>query len=379
MTYYAYSVLGTSPRSRTRWAARATTTAGPPTRNAAGLQHVLLRLRHRGQQDIRRRQAPGTATTIDYRLALAELPLGQDRRAGRATIYYCYDSHGHRVGAASRTSWSNPTSFSLRRLEHADGCHGRPQQHDLLRLRRPRQPEQGGRRAGAGELLRLRRLRPAGLGDQRPVRQPPLHLRRRRQPDLGQRTSWAPVSTTATTPPETSSWPIDAAGVASYFTYNVRGQQTSAMDPLGRTSYFQLRCRGPAHSVHRSRPAQTTYYLYDAAGQRVASIDPLGNPTYFYYDLAGRQKGTIDALGGETYYVYDEQGNRAGRRGRPLAGDLLLLRPARPAEGHHRRLSATRPTTSTTRTATPLARVDALCHASYFVYDALGRQVESFR
>jgi RHS repeat-associated protein len=174
----------------------------------------------------------------------------------------------------------------------------------------------------------------------------------------------------------TTSWTYDAAdnvlsttdplGNVTAFTYNARRQVLTSTDPLGRVTTNTYDPRGNLLTI-TDAAGSVTSHTYDARGNllsRTVSVGGVAQTTSLEYDARGNLTRETDALGHASTYTYDANGNRltqAATRTLPGGGSETLV--TRFEYDLASRLTRTiDPDLGFTRT----------------VYDALGRQVESY-
>ncbi|MDR0277988.1 MAG: hypothetical protein LBJ37_08890 [Paucimonas sp.] len=80
---------------------------------------------------------------------------------------------------------------------------------------------------------------------------------------------------------------IDATGKATLYTYDLVGNLTSSVTPLGSKTQFS----------------------YDALGRRITTTDALGGVTRYTYNTADQLTAVVDPRGAQTTYSYDYNGN----------------------------------------------------------------------
>ncbi len=100
---------------------------------------------------------------------------------------------------------------------------------------------------------------------------------------------------------------------ARTYTYDARGNQTSAADPLGNVTQYQYDDHGSLTRMTDPLGHATTY-TYDSRNNRLTQTDALGNTTTYTYDLMGNMLTITNALGNTTTYAYDGNGNRTSER-----------------------------------------------------------------
>ncbi|HEY4025221.1 MAG TPA: polymorphic toxin-type HINT domain-containing protein [Candidatus Dormibacteraeota bacterium] len=167
------------------------------------------------------------------------------------------------------------------------------------------------------------------------------------------------------------------------YTYTRTGRVLSVTDPTGaraESTYDDLDRAVTATQIERQPAADsfTTRSAYDDAGGVVSVTQPSGAATSSTYDAVGEQIKTTDPAGVVNQYGYDFAGRQvrsADGLGRTARTDFDVL-------GHLVAQSALAPGGQTLRTQTYAydaagnltASVDALGHATTYVYDA-GRQL----
>jgi RHS repeat-associated protein len=106
------------------------------------------------------------------------------------------------------------------------------------------------------------------------------------------------------------------------YAYDLRGNRTALVDPLGIFTRFEYNELGylaavvDNHDEGSPPDHQTnvrTEYLYDVTGNRLAILDGNGHTTAFGYDALGRPVSESDALGNTWSYRYDAVSNRVGQ------------------------------------------------------------------
>ena len=126
---------------------------------------------------------------------------------------------------------------------------------------------------------------------------------------------------------------LNPADEASYFSYNLRGDMTVALNGRGNPTYFGYDAVSRLAS-ETDGIGDSTYYAYDPAGhltdrldgegrwvqwsydglgRRVATAYQDGAYAYFTFDAAGRAIAMRDTWG-ESQYEYDSAGRLVGRR-----------------------------------------------------------------
>ncbi len=92
--------------------------------------------------------------------------------------------------------------------------------------------------------------------------------------------------------------------------YNADGAPVAIVDPNGVATTFTYDLRGRVLS--RSTDGAKTEYLYDPVGQLVRSIAPDGSTLDYAYDAAHRLKEVLDAKGNRVAYTYDPASELVG-------------------------------------------------------------------
>jgi YD repeat-containing protein len=131
----------------------------------------------------------------------------------------------------------------------------------------------------------------------------------------------------------------DASGQITQFTrYNAHGQLLQSVDANGVLSTFtyDLRQRPTSQTVG----AQTTSYTYDAAGQLTLITQADGSTVRYSYDTAQRLVAVADHRGNRIDYTLDANGNRTAENAKDPGG-LLKRQLARNIDALSRLQKAT--------------------------------------
>ena len=100
----------------------------------------------------------------------------------------------------------------------------------------------------------------------------------------------------------------DRAGKSWSYTYDLRGQVLTQVNPLGGTTAMGYNPDGTLAWRQDSDTGRTTY-AYDPAKRAVKVRDPLGGITQMAYDPAGRLLAVTNPRGGSRQFKYDANGN----------------------------------------------------------------------
>ncbi|MBW7469843.1 Ig-like domain-containing protein [Marinobacter sp. F4218] len=100
-------------------------------------------------------------------------------------------------------------------------------------------------------------------------------------------------------------------GTVAYKTYDAEGNVATETDRLGRITRYTY---DALNRVVRTDYADGSHTAtdYDAAGRVVSETDANGNVTHYEYDAAGRRTAVVDALGNRHSFDYDADGNLIG-------------------------------------------------------------------
>jgi RHS repeat-associated protein len=182
-----------------------------------------------------------------------------------------------------------------------------------------------------------------------------------------------------------TSW-LDAEGNLTQYQYNAANKQILAIDPLGK--------RTSSRYDENGRLVETIFddglsnrFVYDANGKKIRSIDREGRTTIFQYDALGRStalispdstpnnpndnsrklieydkagwlKAIVDEQGNRQEWLYDNAQNQIGARSYVGSNAVVSINTY---DAAGRKVSST----------------DALGHTTRYIYDRLGRLIET--
>ncbi len=101
---------------------------------------------------------------------------------------------------------------------------------------------------------------------------------------------------------------VDALGRSTTFLYNEYGQVSRVTDPMGRSVRLEYDAYGNLNKVQDDRNG-TVGYSYDLAGRLITKTDQEGYTTRYEYDNNDNLTKTTDAKENIVYYTYDENNN----------------------------------------------------------------------
>ena len=185
---------------------------------------------------------------------------------------------------------------------------------------------------------------------------------------------------------------LDTYGRATTYQYDAAGRLTQITGPMGNTTAKVYDSRGMLSAVTDAR-GNTTSYQYDAAGRVISITDPLGGISRITYNLDGTIATKSDALNRVTSYTYDEL-KRVKTITDPMggvasytydvAGRVIALTDSRGATNTYeydalgRVIRQTAPNGGVTETfydaaGNKIQTIDPLGHATTYTYDDANR------
>jgi RHS repeat-associated protein len=115
----------------------------------------------------------------------------------------------------------------------------------------------------------------------------------------------------------------DPLGNVTSYVYSASGQPSVITDPLGRRTEIAYAASGNPTQI-RDTAGAATQLAYDAAGNLTQVTDTAGAITRYVYDGAGRRLSEQDAAGGITRFTYDANGKETSRTRQRTSQGVLV-------------------------------------------------------
>ena len=159
--------------------------------------------------------------------------------------------------------------------------------------------------------------------------------------------------------------------------YDAEGRLISATDPAGRSTDFTYDPTGRLIETHYPDGA-SVQYAYDPAGRQILHTDANGQSSHFEYDAAGRQTRTTDPLGIATVRSYDAGGRLVAivsgiEPGNDIGQSTTFIYDALGRQLESRLADGSGTTVEYDALGRRTAEIDAAGVRTEFAYDALGR------